>query len=67
MRSKQAEAGHKEATPTIETFDFKTKFAETKAFAKVWTNFKFSVMVGTKIDGAYMNDSRYGVIPLVKI
>jgi len=45
LHSKQAEAGHKEATPTIETFDFKTKFAETKAYAKVCTNFKFIVMV----------------------
>lgn len=35
LQSKQAEAGQKEATPTIETFDFKAKFAETKAYAKV--------------------------------
>ncbi|CAC5389284.1 DCTN1 [Mytilus coruscus] len=34
LQSKQAEAGQKEATPTIETFDFKAKFAETKAYAK---------------------------------
>ena len=34
LHSKQAEAGHKEATPIIETFDFKAKFAETKAYAK---------------------------------
>lgn len=34
LHSRQAEVGHKEATPTIETFDFKTKFAETKAYAK---------------------------------
>jgi hypothetical protein len=43
-RRKKWEAGHKEATPIIETFDFKAKFAETKAYAKVCTNFKFIVM-----------------------
>ena len=36
MRSRQAETEHKsESTPTIEVIDFKTKFAESKAYAKV--------------------------------
>ena len=36
MRSRQAETEHKsETTPTIEVIDFKTKFAESKAYAKV--------------------------------
>nr|XP_022336647.1 dynactin subunit 1-like isoform X4 [Crassostrea virginica] len=35
MRSRQAETEHKsETTPTIEVIDFKTKFAESKAYAK---------------------------------
>ncbi|XP_056005085.1 dynactin subunit 1-like isoform X4 [Ostrea edulis] len=35
MRSRQAETEQKsETTPTIEVIDFKTKFAETKAYAK---------------------------------
>ena len=36
LRSKQLESETKAETPTIELFDFKAKFAETKAFAKVW-------------------------------
>jgi dynactin 1 len=35
LRSKQLESETKAETPTIELFDFKAKFAETKAFAKV--------------------------------
>lgn len=36
MRSRQAETELKsESTPTIEVIDFKTKFAESKAYAKV--------------------------------
>lgn len=34
LRSKQAEAEQKHDTPTLEVFDFKTKFAENKAYAK---------------------------------
>nr|KAG5688665.1 hypothetical protein BaRGS_033803 [Batillaria attramentaria] len=34
LRSKQQESEAKAETPTIELFDFKAKFAETKAFAK---------------------------------
>lgn len=34
LRSKQLESESKAETPTIELFDFKAKFAETKAFAK---------------------------------
>ncbi|KAK7109531.1 dynactin subunit 1-like isoform X4 [Littorina saxatilis] len=34
LRSKQLESETKAETPTIELFDFKAKFAETKAFAK---------------------------------
>lgn len=35
LRSKQAESESKVETPTAELMDFKTKFAETKAYAKV--------------------------------
>ncbi|CAH1783867.1 unnamed protein product [Owenia fusiformis] len=34
LRSRAAETEHKGDTPTMEAFDFKTKFAETKAYAK---------------------------------
>ena len=34
LRSKEAESDQKAESPQIEMFDFKTKFAETKAFAK---------------------------------
>ncbi|XP_029644920.1 dynactin subunit 1 isoform X3 [Octopus sinensis] len=34
LRSKQAEAEQKQDTPPLEVFDFKTKFAESKAYAK---------------------------------
>lgn len=35
LRSKQQESESKVETPTVELMDFKTKFAETKAYAKV--------------------------------
>ncbi|XP_021378666.1 dynactin subunit 1-like isoform X2 [Mizuhopecten yessoensis] len=34
MRSRQVESEQKTETPTMEAFDFKTKFAESKAYAK---------------------------------
>ncbi|GAB1603614.1 dynactin subunit 1-like isoform X4, partial [Argonauta hians] len=34
LRSKQAEAEQRQEAPTLEVFDFKTKFAESKAYAK---------------------------------
>ncbi|XP_046576872.1 dynactin subunit 1-like isoform X2 [Haliotis rubra] len=34
LRSKQQESEHKAETPAIEMFDFKAKFAESKAYAK---------------------------------
>ncbi|XP_060076603.1 dynactin subunit 1-like isoform X2 [Ylistrum balloti] len=34
MRSRQVESEQKTETPTMEVFDFKTKFAESKAYAK---------------------------------
>lgn len=36
LRSKQQESETKVETPTVEIIDFKTKFAETKAYAKVF-------------------------------
>ncbi|KAL3863717.1 hypothetical protein ACJMK2_005462 [Sinanodonta woodiana] len=34
LRSREVESGQKAETPQMEMFDFKTKFAETKAYAK---------------------------------
>jgi hypothetical protein len=52
MRSRQAETEQKsETTPTIEVIDFKTKFAETKAYAKVRKRF-FCVK---KLSKAYLD------------